>query len=301
MKFGFLAHPYDMFGSPSELARVVRRADELGYGSVCFPDHVALSTEWVGELGNKGRLDFPTVAAFLAAQTQRIEFVSNVFILPLSNPLRLARQLVAVDQVSGGRLVFGVGVGWNEEEFKAVGVSFPERGAITNEYIAAMKALWSSEPASFSGKYVNFEDICFMPKPVRGTIPIVSGGAPAPGVLKRVATLCDGWMPWKVAREDLPGELEKLRALLAENGRRLEDLDITWRIVVGLNPAIASSQKHASDGKQEGTELQKPVAEEIRDLAALGVTRINVHFPGNSPDALIDDLERFAAEHIRLA
>jgi probable F420-dependent oxidoreductase len=298
MKFGFIAHPYDMFGSPSELARVVKRADQLGYDYVSFPDHVALSADIVGELGSSGRLDFPTVAAYLAPQTRQIQFASGVYILPLCNPFRLARQLVAADQVSGGRIIFGIGVGWEEQEFATLGVPFAERGAIANDYIAAIKALWRSEPASYSGRYVNFENVVFQPKPLRGDIPVMTGGAPGKRVFERIAKLCDGWMPWKVERDELPGVLEQLRAVMAENGRRLEDLDISWRITVGQNPIIARTQLHAAKVGEKKAKLDKPIADEIRELEALGISRVIVHFPGNSPDTLIEDLERFASEHI---
>jgi probable F420-dependent oxidoreductase len=297
MRFGFTIFPYDMFDGPGAIAKVVRRADELGFDYVTFPDHVALAADEGDKLGNHSRLDFPTLAAYLSAQTRRIEFVSGVYILPLCNPFRLARQIATLDQVSGGRVALGIGVGWNEQEFKTMRVPFERRGAIANEYIAGIKMLWMSEPASFAGEYIRFENISFTPKPVR-KIPILTGGAAASGPFQRIATLCDGWIPWKVERHELARALEGLGEMLARHGRRLEDLDLRWPLSLGLNSMMARGRNHV--GAQDATPLgfDKPLADEIKELATLGVKGVQLSFPANTADDLLSALERFASDHL---
>jgi probable F420-dependent oxidoreductase len=132
--------------------------------------------------------------AAVAAVTTRLRLLTGVIILPLRNPLVLAKQVATLDSMSGGRIELGIGVGWLKEEFEALGVPFEKRGKRSDEYIAAMRALWASDGASFSGEFVNFHQVSSNPKPVAGKVPIVIGGH-SEAAAKRAGRLGDGFFP----------------------------------------------------------------------------------------------------------
>ena len=132
--------------------------------------------------------------AAVAAVTTRLRFMTGVIILPLRNPLVLAKQVATLDHMSGGRIELGIGVGWLKEEFEAVGVPFEKRGKRTDEYVAAMRALWKQEGASFKGEFVNFSEVTSSPLPVKRDVPIVIGGH-TDYAAKRAGRLGDGFFP----------------------------------------------------------------------------------------------------------
>ena len=126
--------------------------------------------------GPGGSLPDPLIwMAAMAAVTQKLRFMTGVIILPLRNPLVLAKQVATLDHMSGGRIELGVGVGWLKEEFEAVGVPFEKRGARTDEYIAVMRKLWAEDGASFEGPFVKFHEVSSNPKPVRRSVPQLPG------------------------------------------------------------------------------------------------------------------------------
>ncbi|MGE0386130.1 MAG: TIGR03619 family F420-dependent LLM class oxidoreductase [Gammaproteobacteria bacterium] len=296
MRFGFTVYPYDAFPRPEDFARVFRHADDLGFGYATFPEHVLLTPQDNEELANRSWWDFTTLAAWLAAQTRQIEFFPGIYLLPLTNFGRIARQLATLDQVSGGRVVFGIGVGWNAPEFERLGVSFADRARIGNEYCAALKALWSQEPSTFRGRHVSFENVSCVPKPVRGTIPILVGGNAAPGPMARLVQSCDGWVPWKITQAELPGALQALHARMRAAGRDPAGMRIVWTLTLGENPAITQASRHASEGGNAADEARRSPIEEIRALEAIGVNMLTLNFGWSTLDELMREMDRFARE-----
>jgi len=137
-----------------------------------------------------------TLLSYIAGQTSKIRLVTSVLIVPHRNPLIAAKSLATLDVLSGGRLVVGVGVGWMREEFEALGLPpFEERGAVTDEYIRAFKVLWTEDDPHFEGKYISFDDITFLPKPVQKPHPPIWVGGESRPALRRTAELADGWYP----------------------------------------------------------------------------------------------------------
>jgi alkanesulfonate monooxygenase SsuD/methylene tetrahydromethanopterin reductase-like flavin-dependent oxidoreductase (luciferase family) len=167
MKFAFaLPHTLELpaitakweFGvTGPQQAAMVKRADELGYDMISVPEHFVVPRSHL-ELSGPHYLHSTVAQAFIAGATQRIRVNSSVTILPLHNPVVLAKALSTADWMSGGRITATFGVGWDEQEFDALGVPFHERGRIADEYLAAMIELWTSESPSFAGKYVSFDD-----------------------------------------------------------------------------------------------------------------------------------------------
>ena len=189
---------------PSSLASVARKAEELGFESLWIPEHIILPVEYKSPYpySSTGRMPAPPqtplhdpliALAFVAGITSKIKLATGIFVLPIRNPFATAKAVASLDVLSGGRFIFGVGIGWLEEEFNAVGMSFKDRALRTREYLGLMKELWTAEIPVYKGKTVSIEGCGFMPKPAqRPHPPIVFGGHTEPA-LKRTARLGDGW------------------------------------------------------------------------------------------------------------
>ena len=167
-------------------ARLARLAEAAGFDSVLAVDHVVFPDNYTSTypysatgrlpVGRGGAFPDPLIwIAYAAAVTTRLRFLTGVVILPQRDPLVLAKQVATLDYMSGGRFELGIGVGWLKEEFQAMGVPFERRGRRADEYIAAMKALWAEDGATFSGEFVSFKEVSCNPKPI-GRVPIVVGG-----------------------------------------------------------------------------------------------------------------------------
>ena len=149
---------------------------------------------------------------------------TTVLAMPTRNPIVLAREVATLDALSGGRVILGVGTGWIREELEAVGVAWAERGRFLDEGIRVLRLLWSEEgPISFSGRYTNFREMLFEPKPARrGGPPIWVGGMTHPS-LRRVARMADGWLPWAVSKEELGESAAAEKSHLPASVRRISE------------------------------------------------------------------------------
>ena len=224
MKFGIKLHHSGPGASPEYMRRWTQFAETLGFHLIMTADHVALTPDVL--------VDYPapyyepfTNMAWLAAQTQRIELGTTVIVVPYRHPLHLAQLTANVDQLSGGRLIFGVGVGWAKGEFEALGVPFHQRGAMTDDYLSAVKALWTNEVASYEGPFVSFRDVRLDPRPLRTPHPpIWVGGQSAPAI-RRTARFGDGWHPIGVRADWLRDTaLPRLKQLSESEGRPVPKL-----------------------------------------------------------------------------
>ena len=164
--------------------------------------------------------------AFVAAASRRLRLGTAVVVAPLHSPAVLAKRAATVDNLSGGRLVLGLGIGWQREEYAAVGVPFGRRGARLEECIGAMRALWTQAPATFVGEHVAFRRVYSTPQPARGTVPIVLGGNSAAAV-ERAGRIGDGWFPFTIGPDELATSARRLRAVASGAGRDPEAVEIT--------------------------------------------------------------------------
>ena len=228
MKFA-LHFGNNTFPDGAGAARLARLAEAAGFDSVFAVDHVVLPDSYDstypyaagGRLpGNQfSAMPDPLIwMAFAAAATTRLRLMTGVIILPLRNPLVLAKQVATLDRMSGGRIELGIGVGWLREEFEALGVPFAARGRRADEYVAAMRALWREESASFAGEFVRFEGVSCSPKPVARAVPIIVGGH-SEAAAQRAGRLGDGFFPSIGAQVDTMPLLEVARRAAAEAGR----------------------------------------------------------------------------------
>ena len=178
-----------------------------------------------------------TLLSYIAGQTSKIRLVTSVLIVPHRNPLIAAKSLATLDLLSEGRLVVGVGVGWMREEFQALGLPpFEERGAVTDEYIRAFKVLWTEDDPHFQGKYISFDDISFLPKPVQKPHPPIWVGGESRPALRRTAELADGWYPLGSnptfpmgTPEQLKAGMERLAGYAERFGRDPSTIETIYR------------------------------------------------------------------------
>ncbi|WP_431267045.1 LLM class F420-dependent oxidoreductase [Dankookia sp. P2] len=228
MKFA-LHFGNNTFPDGAAAARLARLAEAAGFDSVFAVDHVVLPDAYDSTYpyAAGGRLPGDQFSAmpdpliwmaFAAAATTRLRLMTGVIILPLRNPLVLAKQVATLDHMSGGRIELGIGVGWLREEFDALGVPFAARGRRADDYIAAMRALWRDESASFAGEFVRFHGVSCSPRPVAGAVPIIVGGH-SEAAARRAGRLGDGFFPSIGAQVDTMPLLEVARRAAAAAGR----------------------------------------------------------------------------------
>jgi len=219
---------------PEFIAAAGRIAEERGFHSIWMPEHVVLFSEYASQYpyaadgnipGNPTGVIDPMVAlSYLAAHTERIRLGTGICLVPQRNPVYTAKQIADLDYLSGGRVDFGVGIGWLREEFDALGVPWERRGARTREYIGVMKSLWTDEVSSYKGEFFNLADCLQNPKPVQKPHPPVFFGGESDAALARVADIGQGWYGFNVSAEVLAERLEHLDGLLKQNGRSRDDV-----------------------------------------------------------------------------
>ncbi|HYB42646.1 MAG TPA: LLM class F420-dependent oxidoreductase [Candidatus Methylomirabilis sp.] len=276
MKFGLHSVNLHSCSYPDAAARLGRAAEAAGFDSLWVADHVVLPDPPVAgrPMAPDLRLLDPIVAlTFLAAHTTRVLLGTGVIILPQRQALVLAKQLASLDVLSNGRLVFGLGVGWCEPEMRSVGAPFAERGRVADDYLAAMRAVWTQPKPSHRGPYVSFDGVQAMPRPVQAPIPpIVVGGRTAPA-FRRAVTQAQGWYGFGL---DV-AETRKLLAGLGEAGRKNQRPAGLGRLEISVTPPGFDVPDRAT----------------VDAYAAAGVDRLILR-PRPEMDA--PALERFAAE-----
>ena len=239
MKFGLgyaNTIPHTDAGPARDLAQ---GAEEAGFESIWTVEHVIWPHDYdseypyhpSGKMPGDPSIPIPDPLVWLtwvAAHTTRLRLGTGVLILPQRNPLVLAKELATLDHLSGGRVELGIGVGWLEEEFAALGVPFSRRGARANEAIEAMRSLWSEDAATFRGEEFSFSDVAMNPKPTDRRIPIVVGGD-SRAAARRAARLGDGFYPGPDSLEKLERAVRRLRDACEEVGRDFDEIEITAR------------------------------------------------------------------------
>jgi probable F420-dependent oxidoreductase len=214
MKFGLRYANTGRNVWPNKAVAIAQAAEEAGFTSIWTVDHVVVPQGYKsaypyaasGRMGD-GREDLqlpdPLIyMAYIAAVTKTIRLATGILIVPQRNPVVTAKQIATLDAMSGGRIDLGIGVGWLEEEFKAIGVPFDDRGQRTDECIEAMRALWSEDVAEYHGELVDFDPIYCRPQPVNGSVPIIVGGH-SKAAARRAGRLGDGFFPARGASKEL--------------------------------------------------------------------------------------------------
>jgi probable F420-dependent oxidoreductase len=262
MKFGIAFANTGPYSNPEGAVAIARAAEETGFDSLWAVEHVVVPHDYASTYpyARSGKMpggeDFPIPdplvwLTWVGAHTTTLGLGTGILILPQRNPVVLAKEVATLDVLSGGRVLLGVGIGWLEEEFDVIGVSFADRARRTDEYVAAMRALWSEDMATFAGETVGFADAVLRPRPVDGRVPVVIGGH-SPAAARRAGRLGDGFFP---AKGDLPALLAELRAAAEDAGRDPSEIEVSWTGV-----SVMGGGEQAVD--------------EVGRLAELGVDRL---------------------------
>ena len=259
LTFGLFPMNMGACSYPATAARVAQVAEDAGFDSLWAGEHVVLPDPQVppSPLAPEERILDPIVTlTFLAAQTKRVLLGTGIIILPQRNPLVLAKELASLDELSGGRLLFGIGVGYLEPEFRALGVPFEDRGARSEEYLAAMQAIWREQKPSYHGRFVSFANVQAHPQ---RNIRIVMGGR-SPAAYRRAVESAVGWYGFALDLEGTAGALEGLR----EAAQRYQRPAELGRLEVSITPRRAVNRESAEQ------------------FAALGVHRLILAPPQNA-------------------
>ena len=213
-----------------------QRIEAGGFAAVWVPEHVLFFPDYASTYpysndgkvpGNPdGVLDPFAALTFIAAHTTTLRLGTGICLVPQRQPVYTAKMVADLDYLSQGRVDFGVGVGWLEEEFDALGLDFSVRAARCNEYIAAMKALWGADPVNFTGETVSISNAQFNPKPVQSPHPPIFVGGESNPALRRVATFADGWYGYGVGPDAIEEHLQRLDVHLASAGRDRSEVKI---------------------------------------------------------------------------
>ncbi|SHL07720.1 probable F420-dependent oxidoreductase, Rv2161c family [Pseudonocardia thermophila] len=301
--FSFAVYPPDRLTEVDDLVRVVRAAESAGFDVVQFPEHVLPPRGSVALLGNRTWWDLPTLFAFLAARTSTIRFLLGVAVLPNHEPIGFAKALATLDQLSGGRLLLGVGSGWYAAEADRLGYPFAERGAITDEYLAALVELWTSDDPSFAGRYVSFSDVCFAPRPLQRPHPPILVGGTGPRVVQRIALHGDGWLPMAIDRAEALRVFDRIRREVRAAGRDPQRLwfrqEVSWS-AGGLGARTIARVHHGGTGPAGPAAPAggAAVLAEVQELLASRVNLVSVAFAWETADELVGQLAAVGREVI---
>jgi probable F420-dependent oxidoreductase len=236
MKFGLRYASLGRYSNGPAAVELAQAAEAAGFESIWTVEHVVVPHGYQsrypyspsGRMGS-GLEDYPIPdpliwLAYIASATRTIKLGTAILILPQRNPVVTAKAVATLDHLAGGeRVLLGIGVGWLAEEFKALGLPFDDRGSRTDEYVAAMRALWSEECASFHGRFVNFDKVFCRPLPPARRIPIIVGGDTL-AAARRAGRLGDGYFP---ARTPKPEVMDEVRRAAVEAGRDPKSIEIT--------------------------------------------------------------------------
>ena len=251
MKFGLRYCNTGRYIDPAKAVELVQAGEDAGFESAWTVEHTVVPEGYQsaypysedGKMAG-GQDDVPLPdpliwMAYVAAATTRIKLATGILILPQHNPVITAKQVATLDYMSGGRVLLGIGVGWMREEFEALGAPFDDRGARTDDYVSAMRALWGQEKATHQGEYAKFKDVYCRPQPINGTVPIIVGGHSRPAA-RRAGRLGDGYFPARGAPADL---IALARQTAQEAGRDPDALEITTSLPDDLDeiPALAAA------------------------------------------------------------
>jgi probable F420-dependent oxidoreductase len=238
MKFGIMFANAGPFAFPEALANLVHTAEAVGIESIWTVEHVVVPVDYkskypyseTGKMPGPDNVPIPDPIlslAFAAAMTKTLRLGTGIVILPQRHPAYVAKEMATLDVLSNGRALLGVGSGWLQEEFAAVGVPFKERGARTNEAIRAIRSLWKDTPEPFAGKFFQWGAVESNPKPVQKPgVPIIVGGH-ADAAARRAARYGDGFFPARGDRATLTRAFAVLREECRKIGRRPEEIELT--------------------------------------------------------------------------
>jgi probable F420-dependent oxidoreductase len=301
MKYGFSLVVRGRDATRETFDAMVQKAEALGLDSLWASDHLVIPPRRVSRYPGRADGEFPagwleryweqfTVLSYLAGKTSSITLGTSVCILPMHHPIEVAAKVAQLDQLLNGRFVFGAGVGWFREEFEVLNYPFQERGARTTEGLLIMKALWTQERASFHGRFYRFDQVHFGPKPVsRPHTPIWVGGH-SPGAFKRVATVGNGWHPFRLSPAEIRKGLGELKKHMEEAGRSMSEITVSVKLHLAFQERPAGAERVPAQGSPA------EIVDDIRRYQDLGVAHLVFDFAPETRAQALHTMERFSQE-----
>jgi probable F420-dependent oxidoreductase len=294
---------HETLAEPATIEAAGRLAEELGFESIWVNDHVVIPRAPDGSENEPGYAaaygqqrgqnvyDPLITLAYLAGATERIRLGTSVFLLPLRNPLVAAKQVMSLDRLSAGRLIFGVGVGWLEGEYAALGVPFKQRGARMNEAIEIFKLACGQERASFHGRHYEFGELELLPEPAQRPHPPLWIGGRSEAAMRRAARFGDAWHPSHLTCDEFRRQLPAFEEECERAGRSRGDVMLaTRRKLVRAEPAGEPEAARVLHGDAAS------IAAAVSELEEVGVAHLIVELPGSSDGELLENLDWFGRE-----
>lgn len=285
VQFSFRPPSADYLGfeaTPEGIIETACKAEELGFDTVLLNDHIIVDGS-PRALPSWGNTYDPLMAlSYVAARTTRIRIGTSVLIMPYRNPVATAKMFATLDQFSGGRVIAGVGVGWCEAEFAALGVPFHERGARTTEYLRLWQACWGPDPVTFQGQFFSFTNMYIKPKPLQHPRPPIWIGGSSHAALRRAAEFAQVWQPTQMSAADMRQCQAYLREACTRIGR--QDMPaIRMSVRVNFSEITGSADTHSTStaGRPIGQGTPAQVVEDLRRLRhETGLEAFQINFNG---------------------
>lgn len=308
------------FANPAQVIRIIQKAEALGFHSVWGNDHITAPRYVREEFSAAPNFFEPLITLAAASQvTRTIRLATSVIVIPMREPVYLAKQVATLDAFSGGRVILGVGVGAYREEFEAIKPDLrkADRGEMVDEGIQSLVRLFSEETASFQGKHFHFQSIELSPKPAQRPLPIYVGGNDV-NAIRRAGEYGQGWLPASLSVEDITRGVEKLRAYARAAGRDPSQIEVAPQVMVTMGKDHAEAvtrfkrsqmYKHMLSLKgstlrdQDLSRLEElnlvgtppEIIDKINRLAEAGVTQCAaMNFISETPDEMMEQMEFFA-------
>ena len=310
MRYGFYLPTRGPLATREGLAAIVQRAEQVGFSSVMVADHIVLPTKVDSAYPYTVKGNFVSdgdcfeqlsLMAFVAGRSEKLRIVSSVMIVPHRNPVFNAKALATIDVLSGGRVTVGIGVGWMAEEFKALHTAdFKHRGAVTDEYIAIFKTLWSGKPVSYKGQFYSFDEVVCQPAPIQQPGPPIWIGGHSKPALRRVARFGDGWHPvGATAASPLPPEemrqkLATIADLMQAEGRDFAKLQVSYKA-----PYYDGGAPPEGEERRLFTGGVDAALGDIATFEALGVHELVFDFRSPTLNECLDRMQKFGEDIIK--
>lgn len=278
MKMGFALPNIGPVATAEAVSKVAQRAEALGYDSLWTIERllwpVKPQSPYPGTPDGslpepyKHALDPLDTLTFAAAQTRKIALGTSVLDIPYHNPVTLARRLTTLDVLSGGRVRLGLGLGWSKDEMDATGADIKKRGAMADEFLQALKAIWTTNPVEFHGKFYQIPKSYIGPKPVQKPHPPIYMAAFAPAALKRLATMADGWNPVGIPVEGMAQMFGAIKQMAKEAGRDPSALALVVRANLEISDKALGKERMIFNGsvaqiKEDIAECRRIGAQEL--------------------------------------
>ena len=288
MRLGIAVPTYLQHGHREGIVRVALKAEELGYDSIWVPDHVVAGDEFLARMGPTWFDPFVTLS-YLSALTHRIKLGLAVLVVPYRHPIFTAKLVSTLDQLSGGRVILGVGSGHLPVEFRALGLPIEKRGPMTDEFLTVLKQLWQGGPQEFHGRYCDFPAVTLDPSPIQQPHPPIWVGGNSRASMRRAAQHGDGWHPLRLSPSALRKGVAAMRDL-EQSYERSSPVTISLQ-----SEFVRFTDRPLGDDRLTLNGTPDQVAEDMRAYADAGLDHIALRFGmARDTDELVSGMERFA-------